>query len=129
MIGEGRGLGEKIFERRPVALFHLAGAAITGIEIIAKERPEIDLLERIFFLGCGGGCLNLRLALTGVVAVSGFFFAGDNVEHGNGWIKFLQDRVLDHLGVDHLLELKLVERQHAHHLHQPRSEYLLLRYP
>ena len=45
----------------------------------------------------------------------------------NGIFELFENRVLDHLGVDHVLELKLVEREDRDHLHQARGEDLALR--
>ena len=53
MVGECRGFGEEVLERRPLDLFHLAAAAIAGIEILLKERAKIDFFERIFLFRRG----------------------------------------------------------------------------
>ena len=42
-------------------------------------------------------------------------------------LNFFQHRILHHLGVDHLLKLELVQRQHADHLHQSGCQHLALR--
>ena len=49
------------------------------------------------------------------------------VDHRNGIFQFFENGVLHHLGSDHVLELKLVEREDADHLHQSRREDLPLR--
>ena len=51
----------------------------------------------------------------------------DLIQHWNGLINLFQNWVLNHLGIDHLLQLELVERKNAHHLHQTRSQDLALR--
>ena len=56
-----------------------------------------------------------------------FLFLAYFVEQGNGIFKLFENRVLDHLSVDHVLELKLVEREDGDHLHQSRSQDLALR--
>ena len=48
------------------------------------------------------------------------------VEERNGIFEFFEDGVLHHLGIDHVLELDLVERKHTDHLHQARGEDLAL---
>ena len=96
---------------------------ITGVEIVLEERAEIDLFEGIFLFGrgdrifFGGGC-------SGAVAV--FFFLADVIEERDRLFQLFENRVLDHLSVDHVLELKLVEREDRDHLHQARSEDLAL---
>ena len=44
----------------------------------------------------------------------------------NDFGAFLKHRILHQLLLDHFGQLKLVEREQAHHLDQARSEYLLL---
>ena len=51
----------------------------------------------------------------------------DFIQHRNGLVNLFQNRVLHHLRIDHLLQLELVERQNAHHLHQAWSQDLALR--
>ena len=46
---------------------------------------------------------------------------------GNVFFELLEHRIFDDLGVDHLLQLELVQGKHAHHLHEARGEYLPLR--
>jgi hypothetical protein len=43
------------------------------------------------------------------------------------FVNLLQDGILHHLGIDHLLQFELVQRKNAHHLHQARSQDLALR--
>ena len=62
--------------------------------------------------------------LVGAVAV--FFFAADFVDQRDGLFELFENRVLDHLGVDHVLEFELVEREDGDHLHQARGEDLAL---
>ena len=124
MIGERAGFGEEIFEGWLFDGFDLGVGAIAGIEIFLEKRAEVDFLEGIFLLGeigigLFGSCrLGLPVAL--------FFVTRHIVDQRYGRIQFLEDRVLDHLGVDHVLELNLIESQNADHLHQTRCEDLLL---
>ena len=118
-----RRLGEKILERRALDLFHLAVGAVAGVEIILEERAEIDLFEGIFLFDGGDGIFFVGGG-SGALAVLLFF--ADFVEQGNGVFQFFENRILDHLGIDHVLELKLVEREDGDHLHQARSKDLAL---
>src|SRR4029077_13488684 len=51
----------------------------------------------------------------------------DLVDYRNIGFKLFQNRILDDFGVDHLLQLELVHRQYADHLHESRGQDLLLR--
>ena len=124
MIGKIRRLGEEILERRALDILHLAVGAVAGIEIVLKERAEINLFEGIF-LFCRGDGIFFVGGGSGALAV--FFFFADFVEQRNGVFELLENRILDHLRVDHVLELKLVEREDGDHLHQARGEDLALR--
>ena len=124
MVGEIRRLGKKILKRRPLDLLHLAVRAIAGIEIVLEKRTEIDLLERIFLLDRGDGIF-FGGGRGGALAV--FFFLADFVEQRNRFFQLFENRILDHLSRDHVLELKLVEREHRDHLHKPRRKDLPLR--
>ena len=53
MVGQTAGLGEKILERGTLDVLHFARTAIAGVEVILKERAEIDFFKWIFFLGIG----------------------------------------------------------------------------
>ena len=46
---------------------------------------------------------------------------------GNRVFEFFENGILNHLGVDHVLELKLVEREDGDHLNQARGQDLALR--
>ena len=61
-----------------------------------------------------------------VSAVAVFFFAAYFVDQRDGFFELFENRVLDHLGVDHVLELKLVEREDGDHLHEAGREDLAL---
>ncbi len=123
MVGQVGGLGEEIFERRPLDFFHLAVRAVAGVKIILEKRAEVDLFEGIFLFDRSDGVFFVR-SRSGALAV--FFFAANFVEQRNRFFKFLENRVLDHLSVDHVLELKLVEREDGDHLHQAGSKDLAL---
>src|SRR5208283_1906917 len=59
VVGQGRGLGQKVLERRLLAVFHLNRSTKSGIEIFREERAKIDFVERVLFLGGGFGLLLL----------------------------------------------------------------------
>ena len=124
MVRQIRWLGQEVLERRTLDLFHFAVGAVSGIEIILKKGAEIDLFEGIFLLDRGDGILFVG---GGRGAFAVFFLLADFVEQGNRLFQFFKDRILDHLGVDHVLELKLVEREDRDHLHQAGGEDLALR--
>ena len=86
----------------------MTGAASLAFMIIGAGGVRADTV--------GGG--------SGALAV--FFFFADFVQQGNGFFQFLENRVLHHLSIDHVLELKFVEREDGDHLHQARSQYLAL---
>ncbi len=128
MIGKCSGTGKKILERWPVDFFQISRAAVSRIEVVSEERAKINLVEGIFFLFRGSGRFH-RQALLGlfpVVALARLFTSGYLIQQRYGRIKLLQHGVLYHFSIDHLFEFELVERQYAHHLHEPRCEDLLL---
>ena len=101
----------------------LLRGAEAGIEVVLKIRPKIDFVEGIGLLlrlGLGGTHLDGAVVLD--------LLAGDVVEQRNILFHLFEDGILGDLGVDHLLQLKLVQRQHADHLHEARRQYLPLRY-
>jgi hypothetical protein len=124
VVREIRWLGKEILERRTLDLFHLAVSTVAGIEIVLEKRAEVDLFKRIFLLGSGDRILFGRCS-GGAFPV--FLFLAYFVEQGNGILKLLKDRVLHHLSVDHVLQLKLVEREDRDHLHQAWGQDLALR--
>ncbi len=123
VIGQSRRLGEEVLERGLLVLLILRLRAIAGVQIILEVRSEIDLVEGI--LGRGRRLLDVTLFDS---ALQPFLAARDLIQHRNRLVNLFQDGVFHHLGIDHLLQFELVERQHAHHLHQTRSEDLALRY-
>src|ERR1700756_2116082 len=124
MVGEIRRLGEKILKRRTLDVFHLAVRAIAGIKIVLEEGTEIDLFEGILLFDGGNG---IFFGGGGSGAFAVFLFFADLVEQRNRVFELFEDRVLDHLSIDHVLELKLVEREDRDHLHQARGKNLALR--
>jgi len=81
-----------------------------------------DLFEGVFLIGSRSG------TLFGCGSALAFFLAAANVvNQRNRVFELLENRILDHLGIDHVLELELVEREHADHLHQARGKDLPLR--
>ncbi len=105
---------------RSISSISLA-AAIAGIEIFLKERAKINFFEGIFLFFRG------NRVFFGRDPFAIFFLAGGVIEQGNGVFQLLQNRILHHLGGDHVAQLKLVEREHADHLHEARREDLPLR--
>ncbi len=114
----------KFSKRRALDLLHLAVCAIAGIEIILKERAKINLFEGIFLFDGSDG---IFFVAGGSGALAVFFLLANFVEQRNRFFQLFENRVFDHLGVDHVLELKLVEREDRDHLHQARGEDLALR--
>ncbi len=55
-----------------------------------------------------------------------FLAAGHFIQHRNRFVDLFQDGVFHHLSIDHLLQLELVQRQNADHLHQAWREDLAL---
>jgi hypothetical protein len=121
MVAEGARLRQKVFEGRFVVLFEVRSRLVAGIQIILKVAAEVDLVERIFFLalGLGGNLFRAALAIP--------LNPRSLLERRRGFLEFLQYGILDHLRVDHVLQLKLVEHKHTDHLHQARRQYLPLR--
>src|SRR5512133_2416987 len=97
-------------------------ATISGVQILLEKGTKVDLFEGIFlFRGSDWTLFGGRtLAL--------FLPASDVVDERNRIFQLFQNRVLHHLAIDHVLELKLVERKDADHLHEARRKYLPLRY-
>src|SRR5207302_466916 len=83
------GLGQEILKRWPVDLFQIGGVAVTGIEIVAEERAEIDLIKRIFFLGFRTSFV-LLFNVFCVLALVGLFAPGHFVQQGDRGIQFSQ---------------------------------------
>src|ERR1700734_828721 len=127
MIGESGRLRKKIFKRGTLVLFVFGLGAEAGIEIVLKVRAEIDLIEWVAFRGRRFRGSRLKM-LQPFFALFALEAAAYFVQSGDGLVDLLENRVFDHLRVDHLLEFELVERQHAHHLHESRREDLTLRH-
>src|SRR6267378_965630 len=124
MVAQIPRLRQEVLKRRLLDLFHFSRAAIAGIEIVLEERTKIYFLERIFLLVRDRRTL-FRGRLGGQ-PVAFLLLASDIVEQGDGIFQLFKDRILDHLGIDHVLELKLVEREHGDHLHETRRQNLPL---
>ena len=117
-------LGEKILERRALDFLHLPVRAVPWVEIVLKERAEIDFLKRIFFF-CRSGRIFFVAGGSGALPI--FLLTAYFIEQRNGFLELLKNRVFHHLRGDHVLELKLVEREDRDHLHEARSQDLPLR--
>ena len=122
MVGQVAGLGEEILERRPFDFFHFSRAAVARIQILLEERAEINLFERVFLFD---GRDRVLFGGSGMFAF--FFTAANVVDQRDAIFQFFQNRIFHHLGVDHVLELKFVERKHADHLHEAWGQDLSLR--
>ena len=123
VVGQRARLGEEVFERGRFDGLEVVAGAVAGVEVVLKIRPEVDFFEGIgllFRFGFGGTHLDGAVVLD--------FLAGDVVEQRDILLDLLEDGVLGDLGVDHFLQLKLVERQDADHLHEAGRQYLALSY-
>ena len=120
MLGQPRGRGQKLFKRRPLADFPLLRlpAVTAGIQILIKESPDVELVKRI----------RLRFLRNLLRFIADEIFVAVIVRRGGFFALFFQDRVLNHLLIDHFPKFQPVQRQHADHLHQARRQNLLLRH-
>src|SRR6266850_5578325 len=119
VIAEAGSRGKKLLERRTLGNFALLRAATVpaGIEILIEEGADVEFVKGIRFRllrDFFGFCLQEGFVAV-VVGLRGLFAL------------FFQDRVGNHLLVDHLAQLKAIEREHADHLNEARSQNLLLR--
>src|SRR5208337_3726935 len=113
------GLGEKILERR--SLDNLGfWRSKSGVKVVVEKRPEIDLLERILMVAVSGDVLRRGR--------SAFRLLVDFIDGRNVLRDLFQNRVGNHLPVNHLPQLELIERKNADHLHKARRQDLLLRH-
>ena len=70
---------QEVLKRGLFNFLHLAGAAITGVQILLEKRAEVDLFERILlFVRSDGVFFGRRL---GCNAVAFFFLPPDLIEH------------------------------------------------
>ena len=120
MVRQRGGFGDEILKRWPLDVFVFALTAIAGIKVIFKERSEVDLFKRIFLVR------RRRRFFGGRQALAFFLAAPHIVDEGDCIFQFLQNRILNHFLSNHVLELKLVEREDADHLHEARCEDLPL---
>ncbi len=122
VIGQGRRLRKKVLKRGLLALLILRLGAVARIKVVLKVRPEINLVERILGFGRGLRRSSLHTLHVQILLLS----ARHLIQHRNRFVNLFQDGVFHHLGIDHLLQLELVERKNAHHLHQARRQDLAL---
>ena len=105
MVRQRAGLGKKIFKGGALDFFKIPRTTEAGIEVILKERTKINFFEWIFFVwsrdwglfGCGS-------------PVSLFLSAANIINEWHSIFEFFEHRILNHLGGDHVLQLKFVER-------------------
>ena len=100
----------------PVAVIELRLCAKAGIKIVLEVGAKVNFTEHV--LGRCGRFLD--------AALQDLLTARNLIQHWNRLVNLFQDGIFNHLGIDHLLELELVERKHAHHLHQAWSQDLAL---
>src|SRR3954451_11072478 len=124
MISQIARLRKEVLERRALDFFHFAVGAIAGVEVVLEKRSEIDLFEGIFLLRSGDRIL---FSGGGSGALAVFFLLANLVEKRNGILEFLENGILDHLAIDHVLKLELIECEDGDHLHETRSKHLALR--
>src|SRR6266566_449444 len=121
MIGESAGFGYEILKRWPLDVFVFALAAISGIKVIFKERAEVDLFKGIFLVS------RRRCFFGRGQTLTLFFTAANIVDQRNRVFELFQYWILDHFLINHVLQLKLIERKDADHLHEAGREDLPLR--
>ncbi len=120
MVAQRARLRQEIFKRRLVVLLKVRGRTKTRVKIVLKITSEVDLIEGVFFYPLALRRNVFRRALP----IS--FKPGSLIQRDDRLLQLFQHRILHHLGVNHLPQLKLVQRQHADHLHQSRRQYLSL---
>ncbi len=119
-----------MLKRRLFALFIFRLCPEAGVQVVLEVRPEVDFLERILGrsrrFGWGGAIRPVQFHpfLTFLTLLP----ARDLIQHWNRFVNLFKDGIFNHLGIDHLLQLELIQRKHADHLHQPRGQYLALRH-
>ena len=125
MVRQGCRLGEEVLEGRLFTILHFDRGAKAGIKIFREKRSEIDLFEGVLFFSWFGRLLDRR---RGAVAIHLLFARGDFIQQGDSVLEFLENRVFGQFRIDHVRQLKFVEGKDTDHLHEPRSQNLLLRY-
>src|ERR1700733_10176323 len=123
VVSEISGLGEEVFEGRTLDILHFTAGAVAGIQIILEERAKINFLEGIFLFRRDRSFFSRSFGR----AVAVFLFAADFVDQRDGLFELLENGILHHLGVDHVLELEFIEREDRDHLNQARGKDLALR--
>ena len=120
MVAQRARLRQKMLERRLVDLFEIRSRPKPRVQVVLKVAAEIDLIEGVFLgpLTFRGDLLDAAFAVA--------FLSGPLIHRLRRLFNLLEYGILDHLPVDHFLELKLVERKHRNHLHQPRRKDLPL---
>src|SRR5262249_22325044 len=75
MISKSGRLGKKNFKGKPLNIFEVASASVTGIKIVAEKRTKIYLVEWIFFFFRRSG-FTIRWIIPDFRAVTGFAITG-----------------------------------------------------
>src|SRR5690242_20214840 len=122
MVGQRIGLGKEVFERRLVAELEAVRGTEARIEVILKIRAEVDLGEGILLFFRSLRSSSYLFSWTIPLCLAALHV----VEQRNAFLDFIEDWVLCHLRLDHLLQLELVQRQYADHLHKARGQNLAL---
>ncbi len=121
VVGQRARGRQKMLKRRLVVLLKGRRTAKPGIQVILKVAPEVDFLERILLHPLAFSSDLLRGTLP-VALPSGSLF-----KRFYALVDLLQHRIFDQFIRDHVLELKIVQRKNAHHLHQTGGKHLALR--
>ncbi len=123
VVRKSAGLGKEVLEGRLLAVLHFNRGAQAGVEVFGEEGAEVNLLKGIFFFRCRD---RLLLLGRGAIAFHLLFASRHFIEKRNGAVQFFENRILSQLGIDHVGQLKLVERQDTDHLHEAGGQNLLL---
>ena len=103
-----------------IELFEIRRRPEPGVKIILEIASEVDFVERVFF----HPLTFHRDLLRAAVAVP--FASGTLFQRFRLVFDLLEHRILDHLAIQHFLELNFIERKYAYHLNQPRRQHLPL---
>ena len=92
-------------------------AVAAGIEILIEKGANVEFVEviRLGLLGNFFGFVFEEIFVGVIVGLRGLFAL------------LFENRIGDHLLIDHLAKLETIEREHAHHLHQAGRQNLALR--
>src|SRR5579859_275083 len=119
MFGQPGRRGEELFEGWPFGYFALLRLATISacIQILVEESTDIKFVEWIGLRLFGDFfCFYFEeIFVAVIVGLSGLLAL------------LFEDRILNHLLVDHLFKFEAVQRQHADHLNEAGRQNLFLR--